>query len=119
MHNPAIVYIWNDFIYIGNALGLEIVPGKGDRTFPALHDCRPTCTWLIDAAYIGYTGGMGLLATCDSPSLRPWWVVIFKIIEEISLVFADYELTTLLTSLTPKPLMIRKLFLLLANLYFK
>ena len=22
MHNPAIVYIWNDFIHIGNALGL-------------------------------------------------------------------------------------------------
>ena len=22
MHNPAIVYIWNDFIQTGNALGL-------------------------------------------------------------------------------------------------
>ena len=22
MHNPSIVYIWNDFIHIGNALGL-------------------------------------------------------------------------------------------------
>jgi len=22
MHNPAIVYIWNDSIHIGNALGL-------------------------------------------------------------------------------------------------
>jgi len=22
MHNPATVYIWNDFIHIGNALGL-------------------------------------------------------------------------------------------------
>jgi len=33
------------------------VSGKGDRTFPALHDCRPMCTRLIDAAYIGYTDG--------------------------------------------------------------
>jgi len=32
---------------------------KGYRTFPALHDhdCRPTCTRLIVAAYIGYTDG--------------------------------------------------------------
>ena len=59
MHNPAIVYIWNDFIHIGNALGLSIVSGKGDRTFPALplHDCRPTCTRLINAAYVGYMDG--------------------------------------------------------------
>ena len=31
--------------------------GKGDKTFPALHDCRPTCTRLIDAAFSSYTGG--------------------------------------------------------------
>ena len=31
--------------------------GKGDRTFLALHDCRPTCTRLIVAAHSGYTDG--------------------------------------------------------------
>ena len=67
MHNQGIVYTWNDFIHTDITLGLEIVSVKGDRTFPALHDCRPTCTRLIYAAYIGYTD-TGLLATFDSPS---------------------------------------------------
>ena len=53
----ALVYICNDFIYTGNALGLSIEPDKGDRTYPDLHDCRPTCTQLIVAAYFGYTDG--------------------------------------------------------------
>ena len=53
----AIVYICSDFIHTSNALNLKIVSGKGDRTFPALHDCRPTCTWLIVTAYSGYTDG--------------------------------------------------------------
>jgi len=55
--STAIVYICNDFIHTGNALGLKIVSGEGDRIFPALHDCRPTCTRLIVAAYSGYTNG--------------------------------------------------------------
>jgi len=53
----ALVYICNDFIHTGNALGLKILSDKGDRTFPALHDCMPTCTWLIVAAYFSYTDG--------------------------------------------------------------
>jgi len=35
MHNPAIVYIWNDFIHIGNALGLKLCLAK--VTGPSLH----------------------------------------------------------------------------------
>jgi len=49
------------------------VSGKGDRTVPALHDYRPTCTRLIDAAYIGYTEES--FGNFDSPKLnpnRPW-----------------------------------------------
>src|SRR6218665_1956561 len=39
------------------AFKLCLAKGRGNRTFPALHDYRPTCTRLIDAAYIGYTDG--------------------------------------------------------------
>jgi len=37
---------------------IEFGHHKGDWTYPALHDCKPTCTRLIDAAYIRLHGNV-------------------------------------------------------------